>query len=140
MKRVELTHEKIEMAPLYDFLMDAKYGGINTFIGTIREWTNDVRTERMRYTAYEEMALLEMDKLAQFVEDKFDANVAIIHRLGDLEISDIAVFIGVATKHRAESYEGSRYIIEQLKKSVPIWKEEFDTDKVRWGGLNDDND
>ncbi|KMT61146.1 molybdenum cofactor biosynthesis protein E [Listeria fleischmannii 1991] len=139
MRRVELTYDKIAIEPLFQFLIDPKYGGINTFTGTIREWTGEIQTERIRYSAYIEMAQLEMEKLAKDVEEKFDARVVIVHRLGELALSDIAVFIGVATKHRAESYEGSRYIIEQLKNQVPIWKEEFDTDKVRWGGLRDDN-
>lgn len=134
MKYVALTEEKIEIEPLFAKLINPKYGAINTFTGTIREWTGEVHTEKIRYTAYAEMALKEMERLAISVEEKYDASVVVVHRLGELELSDIAVFIGVSTAHRAESYEASRLIIEELKKCVPIWKEEFDTDKIRWGG------
>ncbi|WP_163652456.1 molybdenum cofactor biosynthesis protein MoaE [Listeria sp. PSOL-1] len=139
MIHVELTTSEIKIEPLYQKLIDPKFGGMNVFCGTIREWTGDVQTKRIRYTAYEAMALSELEKMANEVADKYQANVVIVHRLGLLNLTDIAVFIGVATGHRAESYEASRSIIESLKEKVPIWKEEFDTDKIRWGGIRDDN-
>ncbi|EUJ33055.1 molybdenum cofactor biosynthesis protein E [Listeria floridensis FSL S10-1187] len=116
MKYVALVEEKIEIEPLFTKLIDKEFGAVNTFIGTIREWTGEIRTEKISYTAYREMAVKELTRLAADVEEKYEANVVVVHRLGELGLSDIAVFIGVATKHRHESYEGSRYIIEELKK------------------------
>ncbi|GAT41642.1 putative molybdopterin converting factor [Listeria monocytogenes] len=85
------------------------------------------------------MALKELNKLAVEVETKWGADVVIVHRLGLLQITDVAVVIGVSTPHRAACYEGSRYIIERLKERVPIWKEEKDVDKTRWGGIDANN-
>ncbi|MBC6310345.1 molybdenum cofactor biosynthesis protein MoaE [Listeria sp. FSL L7-1582] len=135
---VRLQQDPIDVGSTYQELVNAKFGAVNMFVGTIREWTGDIQTEKIRYTAYKEMAIKELSKLAHEVEAKYDADVVVIHRLGELELTDIAVFIGVATPHRAASYEGSRFIIENLKKRVPIWKEEVDTDRVRWGGERDD--
>lgn len=139
MKYVALQHEKIEIEPLSDKLINKNHGGINIFIGTIREWTGDIQTEEINYTAYEEMAMQELEKLAQEVEANWTADVVVVHRLGLLKLTDIAVFIGVSTPHRAACYEASRYIIERLKERVPIWKEEKDTDKTRWGGADANN-
>lgn len=135
---VRLQQDPIDVGQVYQELVDAKFGAVNMFVGTIREWTGEIQTKTIRYTAYKEMAIKELSKLAHEVEAEYDANVVVIHRLGELELTDIAVFIGVATPHRAASYEGSRFIIEELKKRVPIWKEEVDTDRVRWGGERDD--
>ncbi|WP_099224162.1 molybdenum cofactor biosynthesis protein MoaE [Listeria costaricensis] len=140
MIRVFLTEKEIDISACYQHLVDPRFGGINIFVGTIREWTGEVQTKAIRYTAYREMAEKEMELLAREVEAKYAASVVIVHRLGELRLSEPAVFIGVATAHRAESYEGSRYIIEMLKKRVPIWKEEIDTDGVRWGGAMRDDD
>lgn len=139
MKYIALQRDKIEIQALSEKLINKNHGGINIFIGTIREWTGDIQTEEMSYTAYEEMALKELDKLAQVAEEKWGADVVIVHRLGLLQITDIAVFIGVSTPHRAACYEASRYIIERLKVRVPIWKEEKEQDKSRWGGANVNN-
>lgn len=139
MKYIALQQEKIEIQALSEKLINKEHGGINIFIGTIREWTGNIQTEEIRYTAYEEMALKELTKLADEVKAEWTANVVIVHRLGLLQLTDIAVFIGVSTPHRAACYEASRYIIERLKERVPIWKEEKDIDKTRWGGASANN-
>lgn len=122
MKYVALQHEKIEIGLLSEKLINKNHGGINLFVGTIREWTGDIQTEEIRYTSYEEMALKELNKLATEVEAKWGADVVIVHRLGLLQITDVAVFIGVSTPHRAACYEGSRYIIERLKNGYQYGK------------------
>lgn len=71
MKYVALQHEKIEIGPLSDKLINKNHGGTNLFVGTIREWTGDIQTEEIRYTSYEEMALKELTKLAVEVETKW---------------------------------------------------------------------
>lgn len=133
MALIKLQTEAIDVEGYYQQLKDPKFGGIVTFIGTIREWTGEVHTEKIEYTAYHEMAIKELEKLAAPVEEK-GARVIIVHRLGELAITDEAVFIGVATPHRKAAFEGCQYIIDRLKETVPIWKKEVDTDDVRWGG------
>ncbi|KKB36903.1 molybdenum cofactor biosynthesis protein MoaE [Bacillus thermotolerans] len=138
MIEVKLQTEPIDVNGYFQKLLNPHHGGNNLFIGTIRDLTGTVKTSSIEYYAYEEMAVKELEKLAKSVEEKYNADVVVVHRLGRLDISDIAVLVGVSTPHRNESYEGSRYIIEELKKRVPIWKKEFDEDKIRWGGIRDD--
>lgn len=134
MALIKLQTEPIDVAAYYEELKDPRYGGIVTFSGVIREWTGEIQTKGIGYTAYEEMAVSELNKLAETVESK-NAKVVIVHRLGELKIGEEAVFIGVACPHRKDAFLGCEYLINQLKVNVPIWKKEYDTDKVRWGGI-----
>lgn len=137
---IKLQKEPIDVGYYYNMLKDAKYGGIDLFVGTIREWTKvegeNEHTDFIEYTAYEEMAIKELEKLAAPVEARGD-KVVIVHRLGKLELTDEAVFIGVASAHREAAFIGCQSIIDNLKKTVPIWKKEVDESGneiiTRWG-------
>lgn len=129
---LKISEAPIEVNTLYNMLKDPKYGGIVTFIGTVRQWTGDIETKTIDYTAYQPMAEHQLEKLAAPIEAK-GARVVIAHRLGHLELTDEAVFVGVAAGHRAEAFEWCQYLIDNLKKDVPIWKKETDADKIRWG-------
>ena len=131
MKIVKLQTESIDMGSLYAKLKAPEYGGIAIFLGSIREWTEGVHTDYIEYTAYEEMAIKELDKLATPIEAAGN-RVIIVHRIGKLEIMDEALFIGVAAPHRKEALEGVSTIIETLKQTVPIWKKEVDQGENRW--------
>lgn len=135
MALVKLQTEPIDVAFYYNQLKDPRYGGIVTFAGVIREWTGAIQTKGIGYTAYEEMAEKELLNLATKVEAK-GAKVVLVHRLGELKIGEEAVFIGVSCPHRKDAFVGCEYLIDHLKRNVPIWKKEYDTDKVRWGGLS----
>jgi molybdopterin synthase catalytic subunit len=137
---IKLQREPIDVGYYYNLLKDAKYGGIDLFVGTVREWTAKTgereHTDFIEYTAYEEMAVKELEKLAAPVEARGD-RVVIVHRLGKLELTDEAVFIGVASAHREAAFEGCHSIIDKLKETVPIWKKEVDGEGKnlveRWG-------
>lgn len=133
MALIKLQTEPIDVAACYAQLKAPQYGGIATFCGTVREWTGPLQTTYIEYTAYEEMAVKELAKLAAPIEEA-GGKVVIVHRLGPLAIEDEAVFIGVATAHRAAAFAGCRQIIEDLKVSVPIWKKEVNRTGDRWGG------
>lgn len=133
MALIAIQEEKINVEKYYEALKEAKYGGIVVFVGTVREWTGNTHTTSMRYTAYKEMALKEMAKLAENIEKK-DQKVVMVHRIGDLYLKDEAVFIGVAAKHRHEAFVSCESLIDDLKKTVPIWKQEFNEDGISWGG------
>ncbi|HLQ40417.1 MAG TPA: molybdenum cofactor biosynthesis protein MoaE [Tetragenococcus sp.] len=133
---IKLQYEPIDTDFYYQQLKDPHYGGIVSFAGTVREWTDDIQTRSIEYTAYEVMAIKELEKLAVVIEQQ-GAKVVIVHRLGKLALMDEAVFVGVATPHRKEAFAGCIYIMDQLKKTVPIWKKENDSDSVRWGGIED---
>ncbi|MFC6171160.1 molybdenum cofactor biosynthesis protein MoaE [Loigolactobacillus jiayinensis] len=136
MHYVAIAAQPLDVNALYEKLKAPQFGGIVTFIGTVRQWTDDVETTSLDYTAYTEMAVKELTKLAVEVEAK-GANVIIVHRVGHLELTDEAVFVGVAAAHRGEAFKWCEYLIDTVKKQVPIWKKEYDTDKIRWGGPND---
>lgn len=117
---------------MYQKLVDPQYGGIDMFVGTVRQWTGEIETTKMEYSAYQPMAEQQLAKIAAPIEAK-GGRVVVAHRTGMLELTDIAVFVGVAAKHRAESFKWCQYVIDTLKHEVPIWKKEYDKDKVRWG-------
>lgn len=101
-------------------------GAITTFIGTVRELTKGKRTLHLEYEAYKPMAVKQLTKIGEEINEKWpDAKVAITHRVGRLEIMDIAVVIAVSSPHRKVAYEANEYAIERIKQIVPIWKKNF---------------
>ncbi|ANK60436.1 MULTISPECIES: molybdenum cofactor biosynthesis protein MoaE [Loigolactobacillus] len=133
MHYIAISKEPLDVNALYEKVKDPQFGGIVVFSGTVRQWTGDVETQEIEYTAYESMAIKELTKLAVNIEQK-GANVVIVHRIGRLKLADEAVFVGVAAAHRAEAFTWCESLIDELKQHVPIWKKEFDTDQIRWGG------
>ena len=129
---LRISDEPLNVAELYAKLVDPKYGGIDMFVGTIRQWTGEIETERIVYSAYHPMAERQLEQLAEPI-DQQGARVVIAHRTGELQLTEEAVFVGVAAAHRGDAFKWCQYLIDTLKQEVPIWKQEFDTDKVRWG-------
>lgn len=110
-------------------------GAITVFIGTVRELTNGKRTLYLEYQAYESMAVKKLAEIGEEIRSKWPGTiVAMSHRIGTLEISDIAVVIAVSSPHRKEAYEANEYAIERIKEMVPIWKKEFWEDGTKWIG------
>lgn len=106
-------------------------GAIVTFIGTVR---ND-NIQMMEIEAYRDAALPELKKISEEAAQKFDLrSVDIIHRIGSLSIGDNIALIVCAAGHRKEAFEGCRYIIDELKARVPIWKKEIGAGEERWVG------
>jgi molybdopterin synthase catalytic subunit len=104
-------------------------GAVVVFDGVVRD---DEITE-MELEAYEEVAVKELEKIAQDATDQFRLlHVDIIHRIGRLTVGENILIIVVSAGHRPEAYAGSRYIIEEIKKGVPIWKKELTKDGGRW--------
>jgi len=104
-------------------------GAIVVFDGVVRD---DEITE-MELEAYEEIAKQELEKIARDAADLFRLlHVDIIHRIGRLSVSENILIIVVSAGHRPEAYAGSRYIIEEIKKGVPIWKKELTKEGGRW--------
>jgi molybdopterin synthase catalytic subunit len=108
-------------------------GAALVFEGVVRNQTRGRRTLYLVYEAYEEMALAQMETLAQQVLGQFQVrDVAIVHRLGRLEIGETSVLIAVASAHRAAAFDACRWLIDTLKKTVPIWKKEYFEDGAVW--------
>ncbi|MBH8604539.1 MULTISPECIES: molybdenum cofactor biosynthesis protein MoaE [unclassified Thermoactinomyces] len=133
MKNFSVTREKIELSPLIEWVQDRNCGAITTFMGTVRELTNGKKTIFLEYEAYQEMAEKMLQKIGEETLEKFDCSkIAIVHRIGRLEIGDVAVAIAVSSPHRDASFKGCRYAIEKIKELVPIWKKEHGEDGSFW--------
>jgi len=113
--------------------MGPQSGGIDVFIGTVRDATKGKNVMRLEFEAYREMALKEMDKIAQQALSKWPVQKILIHhRTGVLQIGEIPVIIAVSAAHRDAAFEACRYIIDTLKQTVPIWKKEIFEDGEEW--------
>jgi molybdopterin synthase catalytic subunit len=130
---VEIVHEPIETASILSHLKQPEDGALVSFEGVVRNHSRGRRTIYLEYSAYEPMALSELEKLARTAREKYPVReLRIVHRLGRLEIGDVSVLIAVASAHRAAAFDAARWIIDTLKKTVPIWKKEYFEDGAIW--------
>lgn len=128
-----IVREPIDLREIRKNLDHPEDGAALIFDGVVRNNTRGRRTLYLDYEAYESMALNEMEKLAQAALENFKVrNVCLVHRLGRLEIGETSVLIGVASAHRATAFEACRWLIDTLKKTVPIWKKEYFEDGAVW--------
>ena len=108
-------------------------GAVAIFDGIVRDQTRGRRTLYLDYTAYEPMALKQMEQLAQLALTNYAVrDVWLVHRLGRLHIGETSVYIAVASAHRAPAFDACRWLIDTLKKTVPIWKKEYFEDGAVW--------
>jgi len=130
---VELTNEPIDAAAVGEALKRGEDGALVVFDGVVRNNSRGRRTLYLHYEAYPEMALQQMRALAVRAFADFPVrNIAIVHRLGRLEIGETSVAIAVASAHRAAAFDACRWLIDTLKQTVPIWKKEFFVDGAVW--------
>jgi molybdopterin synthase catalytic subunit len=130
-----LTPDPIGLGPLLDSVQSPARGGVASFLGTVRDHHGGRTVLRLDYSAYVPMAEAEIARIVAEAESRWDVGVAVQHRLGRLEIGDTAVGVAVASAHRDEAFVACRYVIEELKRRVPIWKREVFADgSVEWVG------
>ncbi|WML29714.1 molybdenum cofactor biosynthesis protein MoaE [Neobacillus sp. OS1-32] len=131
----EISKEPINIQAVIDKVVRREAGAITTFIGTVRELTGGKKTLFLEYQAYEAMAVKKLAQIGAEIEQRWSgAKAAITHRIGRLDITDVAVVIAVSTPHRADAYEANRYAIERIKEIVPIWKKEHWENGEEWVG------
>jgi molybdopterin synthase catalytic subunit len=131
----QISKEPIDIQSVIDKVVQRDAGAITTFIGTVRELTKGKKTLFLIYDAYEAMAVKKLEQIGREIEERWEGSqAAITHRVGRLNITDIAVVIAVSTPHRADAYEANRYAIERIKEIVPIWKKEHWEDGEEWMG------
>src|SRR3954463_604510 len=131
----EISKEPIDTQAVIDKVVQREAGAITTFIGTVRELTKGKKTLFLIYEAYEAMAVKKLEQIGREIEERWEGSrVAITHRVGRLEITDVAVVIAVSTPHRNDAYEANRYAIERIKEIVPIWKKEHWEEGEAWMG------
>lgn len=128
-----LSKDPLSIQVCYEFVKSPDSGGIDIFIGTVRNQTQGKMVTHLDFEAYEPMAVSEIKKITETLLDKFAVlRVSIHHRIGLLAIGEIAVIIAVSAPHRAAAFEACRYAIDTLKETVPIWKKEIFEDGEVW--------
>jgi len=131
-KSVLLVESPLDVQAIVESVKDVRCGGVVTFTGEVRSVTGGVDTSKLVYEAHETMALKQMAGIANEAAAKWDANVAIAHRIGELAPGEVAVVCVAACAHRSAAFECCRFLIDRIKEDVPIWKKEFGKDGEAW--------
>ena len=131
---VGITEERIVLDDLVRAVSDAENGGIVAFLGVVRRHNDGREVEWLEYEAYKEVAEAKMREIAAEVEQRWQTrSIAMIHRIGHLEIGEAAVGVAVGTAHRAEAFDACEYAIDTLKAIVPVWKKEsYEAGDAAW--------
>jgi len=130
---VKLVRERIVPHDIVPALERPEDGAIVIFDGIVRNHSRNRRTVYLEYESYETMALGKLRELAAEAVQRFAIrNLAVVHRLGHLEIGESSVLIAVFSAHRAAAFDACRWVIDTLKRTVPIWKKEFFEDSAVW--------
>lgn len=125
MKTFSFTDQTIDWVALRNQLADPACGGFCSFEGWVRNNNEGHNVTRLEYEAFAELAVKEGERIVQEAIKRFSVNQArCVHRVGSLAIGDIAVWVGVSSGHRDEAFKACRYIIDEVKHRVPIWKKE----------------
>jgi len=128
-----ITDRPISPDALHNEVVHSADGAVVTFCGVVRDHSGGRRTDYLVYEAYTEMAERKMAEIGQDVAKRFGvSDVAILHRVGRLEIGDVSVLIAVASPHRAEAFAACHHATDRLKEVVPIWKKEVGEDGGVW--------
>ena len=122
---VVLTHDEIDYQRLTEDVRSNAAGAVVLFLGTVREMTEGRQTVALDYDGFPEMAVAKMEEIEAETRRRWPVmNAGLVHRLGHLELGDISVAVAVSCPHRRDAFEAGRYLIDQLKELVPIWKKE----------------
>ena len=132
MSRFALVQREIDPASLIKEIASAEYGATSLFIGTVRGVNDGRSVSGIDYSSYTAMAEAELERILDEAEDRFGVSALIVeHRVGPLSLGDVSVAIAAAHAHRAPALDCTRYVIEEIKKRVPIWKMEHYIDGTR---------
>ena len=122
---IEISDSAIDTSPLVDSLRDQRAGGYVAFEGWVRNENEGHEVRQLEYEAYTPLCITEGEKIIAEAKARFPFFAArVVHRTGLLELGDCAVWVGVTSKHRNEAFKACRYIIDELKVRLPIWKKE----------------
>lgn len=127
-----LTREPIDEVAAREAVAAPECGAVTIFAGVVRNHSRGREVRYLEYEAYEPMALKQMQRIAEEAAQRWGARVAMVHRLGRMDVGETSVFIAVATPHREQAFEACRWCIDTLKERVPIWKKEVCPDGTYW--------
>ena len=132
---IEITRNALDPQPITASVRRDSNGAVVTFLGTTRRTSEGKTVLYLEYEAYEPMAIKKLEGISQEVTSKWAIqDVAIVHRIGHLEIEDISLVVAVASPHRKEAFEACHYVVNRIKEAVPIWKKEVFQDGEVWVG------
>jgi molybdopterin synthase catalytic subunit len=127
--RTAIVDRPLDACALLAEVANTRNGASIVFVGTVRDQNEGAPVTGLDYSSYSQMAERELSAIVEEAADRWHTgDVVVEHRIGALELGDASVVIAVAHPHRDEAYEASRYIIEELKKRLPIWKKEHYVD------------
>lgn len=119
----KLQAEKINPQEIIDLMRTPRAGAIVTFLGTVRDHSEDVQVSELVYEAYEEMAIKSFREILDDARSRFHfVDAAVVHRTGRLKLTEDSVMIAVSAAHRKEAFRACEYIIDRIKEISPIWK------------------
>lgn len=122
---IRLVREPIDVSSVIASVRSTRAGAVCLFLGTAREITGDKQTRSLEYDAYDQMADATLRRLEARARERWPVvELAIVHRLGHLELGEISVAVAVSTPHRGNAFEACQWLMDTLKQEVPIWKKE----------------
>ena len=129
----KITHDVIDTSTVARSLQKDEDGAIVIFEGVVRDNARDKSVRFLEYEAYEPMALKKLEEVGEIAKSRFDIrDIAIVHRLGHMEVGECSTLIVVASAHRVAAFDACRFAIDMIKQIVPIWKKEFYADGEIW--------
>ena len=133
-KLFEVVTEALRVDEVVGRVADPAVGAVIAFVGTVRGMTDGREVRHLEYEAYPDMAEETLRQIGDEIRERWKTirKVAIVHRLGRLQIGEISVVIALSAAHRAEVFDAVRYAIDRLKEIVPIWKKEVWSDGAEW--------
>lgn len=134
MELFEITSEPLSIDDVVARLEDPANGAVGTFVGVVRGETDGRKTQYLEYEAYPDMAQKQLGQIGDEIRERWPTirEVAIVHRVGRLEVGEAIVVIAVSSAHRREVFAATHYAIDRLKQIVPVWKKEVWTDGEKW--------
>lgn len=131
---IEVTHQQLDPSKILAGVGTPEAGALVLFLGTTRRITEGRQTAYLEYEAYETMARAHLEKLEHQACQRWPiTRLAIVHRLGRVELAEASVAVAVSTPHRQDAFEAARWLIDSVKEFVPIWKQEHRPDgKSEW--------
>jgi molybdopterin synthase catalytic subunit len=122
---IQLTNEPIDHNALTEMVRRPGCGAVVTFLGTVRDLTGEEVTAALDYDAYPQMAERKLAEIEAEARSRWPVGeIALVHRLGHLEVGDVSVAVAVSCPHRHQAFDACRFVIDQIKEHVPIWKKE----------------
>ena len=124
-----MTRDRIQTEEILESIRTASDGAVVLFLGVVRDQNEGRVVAGIEYEAYQEMAVSVLTAIAREAGESADTDrIAVAHRMGELKVGEVSLAIAVGSPHREEAYQASRYIIEEIKKRLPVWKKERFTD------------